>query len=178
MPMDQFKSIDDIESILKVVPDFPKPGIQFLDISPVLRNPRAFRVLIQEFERSLDQEFDKIAAIESRGFLIGSALAHNEHKGLVLVRKKGKLPGKTISHSYDLEYGSDTLEITEDAISPGEKILIVDDVLATGGTASATKQLVEKVGAEVVGFRFFIELGFLNGREKLGRPTTSLIVQN
>ncbi len=172
-----YRNIDDIKNLLKVVPDFPKPGIQFLDISPVLRTPGAFRVLIQELERSIDFEFDKIAAIESRGFLLGSALAYNYHKGLVLVRKKGKLPGQTVAHTYELEYGTDTREMTEDAIKPGDRVLIVDDVLATGGTAQATQTLVEKVGGEVLGHRFFIEIAPLHGRERLKNNIHSLIIE-
>lgn len=164
------------ENHLRVVRDFPKAGIEFLDISPLLENPELFKNLIEKLaEATQGFGFSKIAAIESRGFILGAALAQRLHKGLVMIRKKGKLPGPTVQHSYDLEYGSDTIEMLSSSVEPGEKILVLDDVLATGGTAAATQKLVEKVGGEVSGFVFFIEIGFLNGGNKLAAPFKAIL---
>ena len=166
----------DLEAAIRTVPDFPKPGIQFLDISPLLENPSHFSQLTEALAQACaDWTFDKIVAIESRGFILGAALAQKLECGFVMVRKKGKLPGKTHSHSYDLEYGSDTLEILEHSLKKGEKVLVIDDVLATGGTAGATETLIEKVGAQAVGFLFLIELSFLDGRKHLSSPIKALI---
>ena len=168
-----------LEQSLRVVPDFPKPGIQFLDISPLLEDPKLFETLINQLaEACKEWEFNKIAAIESRGFILGSALAQKIGKGMVMVRKKGKLPGQTLSHSYDLEYGSDTIEILPTSLEKGEKVLVLDDVLATGGTASACCELVEKAGGETVGALFFIELGFLNGRRHFKAPVKALVTKS
>ncbi len=165
-----------LEKALRVVPDFPKPGIEFLDISPLLENPAHFKSLILELAEASQQfEFSKIVAIESRGFILGSALGLYLEKGFVMVRKKGKLPGETVQQTYDLEYGTDTIEMLPTSLEKGEKVLVLDDVLATGGTAAAACQLIEKIGAEVSGCLFFVELDFLKGREKLSTPTHSLI---
>lgn len=167
-----------LEKALRVVPNFPKPGVDFLDISPILSEPAHFQQLIQELSiKAQPYEFDKIIAIESRGFLLGSALSHVMKKGLVLVRKKGKLPGNTIRQNYALEYGEDCVEILDDGLKPGEKALVLDDVLATGGTAEAACELVKKLGAEVSACLFFIEIGFLKGREKLAPSVESLVVR-
>ncbi len=165
-----------LEKALRVVPNFPKEGIEFLDISPLLENPTHFKTLILELaEASKQFEFSKIVAIESRGFILGSALALYLEKGFVMVRKKGKLPGETVQQTYDLEYGTDTIEMLPSSLSPGEKVLVLDDVLATGGTAAATCDLVKKIGAEISGCLFLVELDFLKGRQKLSTPTHSLI---
>ena len=166
----------ELENALRVVPNFPKEGVDFLDISPLLENPSHLKNLIKQLgEMSEKYEFNKIVAIESRGFILGSALAMHLDKGFVMVRKKGKLPGETVSNSYDLEYGSDTIEMLPTSLTKGEKVLVLDDVLATGGTAQAACGLVEKLGAEVSACLFMIELDFLKGRDKLNYPTEALI---
>lgn len=150
------------------MPDFPKKGVIFKDITPLLKDNKGFKKAIDALAKIFKKmEIDKILSMESRGFIFGSALAYKLECGFVPVRKKGKLPWKTRSVTYDLEYGKDSLEIHLDAIEPGEKILIVDDVLATGGTARAVVDLVKGFDAEVAGCVFLIELGFLKGREKL-----------
>lgn len=160
----------DIRSIIRDVPDFPKKGIIFKDITPLLGDPAAFAAAIDALaERYEKAPFDKIVAIESRGFIFGAALAYRLGKGFVPVRKPGKLPAETVSETYDLEYGKDTLEIHKDALKPGEAVLILDDVLATGGTLEATAKLVERVGGRVHEIATLIELTFLGGRKRLGR---------
>lgn len=159
---------DKIKQIIRDVPDFPKPGIIFKDITPILKNP----VLCNEIADALAEqltnvEVDVVAGIESRGFLFGLALAQKLNVPFVPIRKAGKLPYKTIQQSYDLEYGSATLEVHEDAFDAGQKILIHDDLLATGGTVVAASALVQKLGAEVAGYSFLINLDFLNGKERL-----------
>ena len=158
----------DLRSFIRDVPDFPKPGILFKDIAPLLGDAKAFRFAIEQLrERYANQGIAKIAAIESRGFLFGAPLAERLGCGLVPVRKPGKLPFRTISQTYDLEYGQDTLQIHEDALTAGERVLIVDDLLATGGTLSAAAQLVEKVGGRVHEIVTIIELTFLKGRDRI-----------
>ena len=166
-----------LKSIIRDVPDFPKKGIIFKDITPLLADHAAFTELVKGFADAYrNSGVTKVLGIEARGFLLAAPIAMELGAGIVPVRKKGKLPYKTISASYALEYGTDTLEIHEDALKPGEKVLIVDDVLATGGTAAAVCELVEKIGGKVEGIAMLIELGFLNGRAKLaGRPIHSLI---
>jgi adenine phosphoribosyltransferase len=160
--------MDELRRIIRDVPDFPKKGIIFKDITPVLADPQAFKKAIDAMAQSLaSRDFDLLVGIESRGFIFAAALAYALGKGKVPVRKPGKLPSKTVQVSYELEYGTDRLEIHEDAIRAGQSVVIVDDVLATGGTARGTANLVEKVGGEVVALSFFIELEFLKGREKL-----------
>lgn len=161
-------SVAELQSLIKDVPDFPKKGIVFKDITPLLADPKAFNSLIDRLaEPYAGTGLKKVAGIESRGFILASAVALRLGAGVVLVRKKGKLPRKTVSETYALEYGTDTVEVHADAAGKGEKILIVDDVLATGGTAAATHRLLKQLGADIVGASFLIELDFLKGREKL-----------
>ncbi len=166
-----------LENSIRSIPDFPKPGILFRDITTLLKDGKALKLTIDLlYKKYKGQKIDKIVAVESRGFILGAALAYKLGLGIVLVRKKGKLPYKTISASYSLEYGMDTLEIHEDAIAPGEKILVIDDLLATGGTVSAVINLVKQLKGKVAGTAFVIELVDLKGREKLkGLPVYSLI---
>lgn len=163
--------IDDIASIrgaIRDIPDFPKPGIVFKDITPLLSNGPLFGKTIDLIaERYRGQKIDTVLGIESRGFIFGSALAYKLGAGFSVVRKPGKLPYETHSASYELEYGKDTLEIHIDAVAPNSRVIIADDLIATGGTAAATAELVSKLGATVVECAFVIELSFLNGREKL-----------
>ncbi len=168
---------DDLILAVRDVPDFPKKGILFKDITTLLTRGDLFRKVIDEFANHYkSKKIDKIVGIESRGFIFGSALAYKLGAGLVPVRKKGKLPHKTVTATYQLEYGTDTLEMHEDALTPGTNVLIVDDLLATGGTAKATAELVQKVGGSIVGYAFLIELLFLKGRETLkGHDVHSLI---
>lgn len=162
---------------IRDVPDFPKPGIIFKDITPVLKSPELFCRVIQTFcERYRDKEVTAIVAIESRGFIFGGALAERMGVPFIPVRKKGKLPYKTISATYELEYGTDSVEMHADALQPGDKVLVLDDLVATGGTAEATARLCEQLGAEVVELAFVIELAFLHPREKLSKyPVFSLV---
>ncbi|MDP8253920.1 MAG: adenine phosphoribosyltransferase [Candidatus Kaelpia aquatica] len=167
----------DLSSYIREVKDFPKPGIGFKDITTLLKDGSAFSSSIDAlYDLIKDYEFDKIVAIESRGFILGAALAYKMEIGFVPVRKKGRLPADTISCTYELEYGQDTLEIHRDALSSNESVLIIDDLLATGGTAAAVASMIKKIGAEVTLIAFLIELEFLGGREKLkGYPITSII---
>ena len=157
-----------LEDYIRTIPDFPEPGIMFRDITTVFQDADGLKLAIDSMEDMIkDLDFDVIVGAESRGFIYGAVLAYNLHKPLVLIRKKGKLPWKTISQDYDLEYGKATLEMHIDAIQPGQKCLGVADLLATGGTAKAMAQLVEKLGGEVVGMLFMIELAGLEGRKFL-----------
>ena len=176
--MDFKARADALKSVIRDVPDFPKPGIVFKDITTLLQDPRAYRQALDLFVVLCgDLAVDKVAGIESRGFIFGSVLADRLGAGFVPIRKVGKLPAKTVRASYALEYGTDSVEMHADALVPGEKVLVVDDVIATGGTAAAAGMLVESVGAAVTAFAFAVELSFLNGREKLGgREARSLIV--
>ena len=150
------------------VPDHPKPGIIFKDITPLLAHPEAFAGSIDALAAPFgDQQIDKVVGIEARGFVFAAPIAYERRAGFVPVRKAGKLPWEIEREEYELEYGTDLLEIHRDAIAPGEQVLIVDDVLATGGTASAVVRLVERLGGSVVGLTFLIELAFLDGRKKL-----------
>ena len=163
---------------IRNVPDFPKPGIQFKDITTVLKNKEVFAETIDILTQMYrDLGITKVVGIESRGFIFGAPLAYNLKSGLVLVRKPKKLPAETIKEEYELEYGTDALEIHVDAIEKGEKVLIHDDLLATGGTAAATCRLIEKLGGEIVGVNFLTELGFLNGRQKLTAYDVNALVQ-
>jgi len=160
--------VDELRSIIRDIPDFPKKGIVFKDITTLLADGKSFHRMIDLMaHRYLGQKIDKIVGVEARGFLLGSALAYKLGVGIVLVRKPGKLPYKTLKKSYDLEYGTDTLEIHEDAFQPGERVIIADDLLATGGTVSAVVELVEELGADLVECAFLAELDFLKGRERL-----------
>lgn len=157
-----------LEDYIRDVPDFPKPGILFKDITPLLGSPAAFRASVEHLAAPWrDEGIEKIAGIESRGFIFGAAVAQLLGCGFVPVRKPGKLPYRSHRHEYALEYGTDALEIHEDAFLSGERVVIVDDVLATGGTAAAAGALVRKIGAELAGYAMVIELSFLGGREKL-----------
>ena len=158
----------DLRHIIRDVPDFPKPGILFKDITPVMENPDAFRAALAGMKDLLAEvEFDALCAIESRGFIFGAPMGLDLDKPLVLMRKAGKLPAEIRSVTYDLEYGQATLEMHVDSLKPGDRVIIVDDLLATGGTAVAAAQLVVDAGGIVAGFLFMVELEFLAGRSKL-----------
>jgi adenine phosphoribosyltransferase len=166
------------QHLIRDVPDFPKPGIVFKDITPLLQDSAGFRAAIDALQQLVAPwQPDLILGIESRGFLFASALAYALGKGVVIVRKPGKLPSKSVRQTYALEYGTDTLEMHADAIRGGERVAIVDDVLATGGTAKATVDLVRGVGGDVVGCAFLIELGFLGGRAKLGAVPAAAVLK-
>ncbi|MBI2335537.1 MAG: adenine phosphoribosyltransferase [Deltaproteobacteria bacterium] len=158
----------DLKQYIRDVPDFPKPGIVFKDITPLLLTPKVFSHIVQTFvDRYKNSRLDKIVGIESRGFLFGAVLAERLSVGFALARKKGKLPYKTREVTYELEYGTDTIEMHVDALNPGDRVLVIDDLLATGGTALAAAQLVEKFGATVVGLSFVVQLGALGGAKRL-----------
>ncbi len=163
------------ENYIRDIYDFPKKGIVFKDITPLLGNPEAFNALANTLVALIDQKIDKVIGIEARGFFLGGVLAQKLNAGFVPVRKKGKLPYDTIEVTYDLEYGTDILQIHKDAITKGDKILIHDDILATGGTAKAVCKLVEQLGGEIVQCNFIAELDFLNGKEKLNYPVKSAL---
>jgi adenine phosphoribosyltransferase len=168
----------DFESYIRDVPDWPKEGVMFKDITPLLASPEALKATIDTLADAFaDAGVTKVMGAEARGFIFGGALAYRLGAGFVPARKPGKLPWKTTSVTYDLEYGTDTLEVHQDAIGPGDVVLIVDDVLATGGTAGAKAALVNETGAELAGFAFLIELDFFSGRDKLpaGAKIVSLI---
>lgn len=168
----------DLKQRIRNIPDFPRPGISFYDITTLLRDPEGFRATIDSLALPYgNQEIDLVIGIESRGFILGSAVAERIGAGLVPVRKPGKLPAKVIKESYELEYGKDALEIHADAISRGQRVLIVDDVLATGGTAAAATQLVRKLGGELLGLAFLIELTFLKGKSKLEGENVYSVLQ-
>ena len=169
--------MDIIRDTMRSVPDFPKPGILFYDITPVLASPEAFRHTIGLLERRYaDKNLDRIVAIDARGFLFGAPLADRLGVGLSIVRKPGKLPYKTVRKEYSLEYGTDTIEMHTDAVAKGQRVLVIDDLLATGGTAAAAAALVQEQGAEVVECAFIVELPDLGGRAKLkGLPVHSLV---
>ncbi|MCS7237896.1 MAG: adenine phosphoribosyltransferase [Thermoguttaceae bacterium] len=160
----------DLRDYIRNVPDFPKPGILFRDITPLLKNPGAFRQAIEMLVAELrPRQVELVAAAEARGFLFAAPIALALEAGLIPIRKSGKLPCQTLSHTYQLEYGTDTLEMHADAIQPGQRVVVVDDVLATGGTVEACCRLVEKAGGIVVGCAFLIELRPLGGRERIAR---------
>ena len=160
--------MEHFKQMIRNVPDFPKPGILFYDITTLLKNGKAFQEVIDIFaEHFQDQKIDLVLGIESRGFIFAAALACHWGIGFVPVRKPGKLPAAALQATYDLEYGKDSLEIHRDAIQPGQRVLVVDDLLATGGTAAAVLTLIRQLGGEIVGTAFLVELEFLNGRNKL-----------
>jgi len=168
----------DYRKYIRDVPDFPKEGILFKDITPLLGNGEALKRAIKDMaEPFKNQKIDMVVGMESRGFLFGPGVAEHLGCGFAPVRKPGRLPYKTEQVQYDLEYGSDTLEIHIDAVAPGGRVLVVDDLLATGGTASATAHLIEKIGAVVVGYSFVIELLFLNGRNLLGDSSVHALIE-
>ncbi|MDX9752514.1 MAG: adenine phosphoribosyltransferase [bacterium] len=167
----------DLKSTFRIVPDFPKPGIQFVDITTLLLNPKAFQYAMDAMaEPYKGKSIDKVIAVESRGFIFGSPLALQLQAGLVLVRKPHKLPAETFSHTYALEYGQDAIEMHKDAVSPGETVVIVDDLLATGGTVEAAKKLLSNMTCQIEGISFIVELPILGGRKKLEPvPVHSLV---
>ncbi|MEA5553101.1 adenine phosphoribosyltransferase [Anabaena cylindrica UHCC 0172] len=169
----------DLKSLIRDIPDFPQPGILFRDITTLLRDPEGLRYTIDLLtQKCIESEFqiDCVVGMESRGFIFGAPLAYKLGSGFIPVRKKGKLPAAVHSIDYELEYGTDSLEVHQDALHPGSRVLIVDDLIATGGTASATAKLVQKIGCELVGFGFIIELRDLQGRKHLPDvPIISLV---
>lgn len=166
----------DLAAFLRDVPDFPKPGILFKDITPLLQSPEGLRAAIEGLAALVDpSEYDLVCGVESRGFIFGTALAHHVGKGFVPIRKPGKLPAATAAESYELEYGTDTLEIHLDAVAEGQRVLMVDDLLATGGTMEAAVKLVRRIGGDPVACCFAIELGFLEGRKRLDAPVHALV---
>lgn len=170
-------SLKSLKAKVRDIPDFPKKGVLFRDITPLLQDPESLREIISRIAKTVKKyEVDLVVGIESRGFIFGAALATKLGVGFIPIRKKGKLPWQTRQITCTLEYGEETLEIHEDAVKPGQKVVIVDDLLATGGTAAAAAGLVKALGGEVSGLAFVIELGFFNGREKLaGHDVLSLI---
>ena len=167
-----------LEDYVKSIPDFPEPGIIFRDVTSVLQDPEGLKLSIHELMKRLEgTEFDVVAGAEARGFLFGMPLAYNKSKGFVPIRKKGKLPRETISEEYDLEYGTETIEMHKDAIFPGQRVVLVDDLLATGGTAAAAIKMIERLGGKVVKVLFLMELAGLEGRKELeGYDVDSVIV--
>ena len=170
--------MDHLKSKIRHVPDFPKPGILFYDITTLLQDPIGFRQAIDSVaDPFMNAGIEMVVGIESRGFIFGSAIADRLHAGFAPVRKAGKLPSKTMRESYALEYGDDALEIHEDAVKPGQRVLIVDDLLATGGTAKATSDLVARIGGDVRALAFLIELVALKGRERLAGHTLHTVLK-
>ena len=166
-----------VEDYIRTIPDFPEPGIMFRDVTSILQDAEGFKLAIDEMTKLLDGiDCDVIAGAESRGFIVGAPIAYALGKPFVLVRKKGKLPCETIEKTYDLEYGTATIEMHKDSIKPGQKVVIVDDLIATGGTIEAACQLVEELGGEVVKIIFLMELAGLNGREKLAKYDVASVV--
>lgn len=167
-----------VEDYIRTIPDFPEEGIMFRDITTVLGDADGFKLAIDEMTKLLDGvDFDVIAGTESRGFIFGTPLAYNLHKPFVLIRKKGKLPYKTISQEYDLEYGKAEIEMHVDSVKEGQKVVLVDDLIATGGTMEAAAQLVEKLGGEVVKMLFLLELEGLEGRKRLEKYSVGSVVK-
>lgn len=167
-----------LEDYVRTIPDFPEPGIMFRDVTSVLQNKDGLKLAIDKMQELLDGvEFDVIVGPESRGFIFGVPIAYNLNKGFIPVRKKGKLPCETVSMDYDLEYGQATIEMHKDAIKPGQKVVIVDDLIATGGTIEAITKLVEMLGGEVVKIIFLMELKGLNGRDKLDGYDVEAVIQ-
>lgn len=157
-----------LEEYVRTIPDFPEPGIMFRDITSVLQDADGLQLAINSMQELVkDLDYDVVAGAESRGFIFGTPIAYNNHKPFVLIRKKGKLPAETVSAEYDLEYGKATIEMHKDSIKPGQKVLVVDDLIATGGTIQAMIELIQSLGGEVVGIVVLMELAGLKGREKL-----------
>lgn len=158
----------DVQSYIRTIPDFPKPGIQFRDVTTLFANPRGFRMAVDQLLAPYaGQQIDHVVGLEARGFILGGAVAHQLSAGFTAVRKKGKLPGKTIAMDYTLEYGEATVEMHDDAITAGETVLIVDDLLATGGTAEASIKLIEQLGGDIIACAFVVDLPDLGGRKRL-----------
>ena len=167
-----------LEDYVRCIPDFPTKGIMFRDITTVIDDPDGFHLAIDELEKRLEGvDYDVVVGLESRGFIFGAPIAYNNHKGLTLVRKKGKLPAETIEYTYALEYGSATVEMHKDAIKKGDRVVIIDDLIATGGTFEAAVRLVEQLGGEVVKILSLIELKGLNGRKKLEGYDVETVIQ-
>ena len=170
------RTVMDLKQHIRSIPDFPKPGIMFRDISTLLRDADAWQVALGRLSRAVaPARPDLLAGVESRGFLLAAPLASKLGCGFIMLRKPGKLPGPTMSLEYALEYGTDSLQIQVDAVSPGQRVVVVDDLLATGGTLAAAIALLQKAGAEVTAAAVLIELGFLHGRSRIGVPVTSLV---
>ena len=165
----------DLDAVIRNVPDFPKPGIQFKDITPIFAHPTLIERVIENFEAQYKGDVDVIVGVESRGFLFGVPLALKLGVPFVLARKAGKLPADKISHTYDLEYGTATLEMHSDSIQKGQRVVVIDDLLATGGTARATASLIQELGGTVTSFAFVIALDFLKGAETLPAPSYSIL---
>ncbi|MBR2407788.1 MAG: adenine phosphoribosyltransferase [Lachnospiraceae bacterium] len=166
-----------VEDYIRTIPDFPEEGIMFRDVTTVLQDAEGFHLAIDEMQKKLaDTEFDVIVGAESRGFIFGAPLAYNMKKAFVPVRKKGKLPCETIEATYELEYGTATIEMHKDSIKPGQKVVIVDDLIATGGTIEAAAKLIEELGGEVVKIVFLLELAGLNGRQRLSKYEVETVV--
>jgi len=166
----------DLKNHIRSIPDFPKPGILFYDISTLLAHPQAWRATVEGMAEAVRPlQADLLVGIESRGFLVAAPLAYALGSGFAMVRKKGKLPGKTVRFTYDLEYGSDTIEIQEDAVAPGQRVIVVDDLIATGGTTEAAIKLITERNGTVVGAACIIELTFLNGRARIPVPVTAMV---
>ncbi len=166
----------DLREHIRGIPDFPKPGILFYDLSTLLAHGPAWSETVRRLADAVDgHRPDMLAGIESRGFLVAAPVAHALGCGFIMVRKAGKLPGETVAHRYELEYGADQVEVQADAVAPGQRVVLLDDLLATGGTAAAAHALLRSVGAEVVAAAFIIELSFLDGRSRLDLPITSLV---
>jgi adenine phosphoribosyltransferase len=166
----------DFKQHIRAISDFPKPGILFYDISTLLAHPAAWRMMVDELAAVVrEQRPDLLVGIESRGFLVAAPLAYALGSGFAMVRKRGKLPGETVRYTYDLEYGTDTIEVQHDAIAPGQRVVVLDDLIATGGTMQAAIELVRQRGGIVVGAACIIELAFLGGRGRLGVPLTTMI---
>jgi adenine phosphoribosyltransferase len=171
-------TVEELRAKIREIPDFPKPGILFYDITTLLKDPDAYRQAIDlMIDPYRDAGVDLVVGMESRGFIFSGPIAYQLHAGLVPVRKLGKLPAETVSVEYALEYGSNTLEIHKDAIGRGQRVLIVDDLLATGGTVRGTIELVERLQGQIVGLDFLVELLFLRGRERLREYTTTSVIQ-
>lgn len=169
-------AVMDLKQHIRSIPDFPKPGIMFRDISTLLRDADAWQVAMGRLAKAVaPARPDLLAGVESRGFLLAAPLASKLGCGFIMLRKPGKLPGPTISLNYALEYGSDSLHVQADAVAPGQRVVVVDDLLATGGTMQAAITLLQKVGAEVTAAAVIIELGFLDGRSRIGVPVTALV---
>ena len=166
----------DLKQHIRSIPDFPKPGILFYDISTLLAHPHAWRATVERLARALrPHEPDLLVGIESRGFLVAAPLAYELGRGFAMVRKRGKLPGRTVRFTYDLEYGTDAIEIQEDAIARGQRVAVLDDLVATGGTMRAAIDLVRQRGGEVVAAACIIELSFLRGRDRIDVPFSSMV---
>lgn len=170
--------IGDLKKTIREVPDFPRPGINFYDVTTLFREPLALRSVVDRmFERYSGEKIDALVGVEARGFVLASVLAYRLGTGLILARKPGKLPAEKDTESFTLEYGEEQIEVHRDAVEPGQRVLVVDDLLATGGTAAATGRVLERLGAKVEGYGFMVELDFLKGREKLPKDRVFSLIR-